>query len=119
METQVDQKSSSSTIDTSIDTQRSNPNIDIDTSLTIGREFSTFKELEQVLEARKQASGERWRISKSKLYSTYNKNLKKREKPTYYVPEKLQYSELGLRCIHEGDRNSLWCSKRPAKFRKM
>ena len=67
METQVDQKSSSSTIDTS------NTNIDIDTSLTIGREFSIFKESEQVLEARKQSMGERWKISKSKTYSTHNK----------------------------------------------
>ena len=57
----LDQKSSSSTTTT-------HSNIDI--SLTVGREFFSFKEFEQVLEARKQAIGERWKINKSNLLNT-------------------------------------------------
>ena len=105
MEARVDQKSSSSTT-----TTRSN----IDISLTIGREFSSFKEFEQVLEARKQAIGERWRVHKSKLWSTHNKTI---DNPSYHVPEKLQYKEIEMRCIHEGDRLTSE-SKGPVKFRK-
>ena len=102
----LDQKSSSSTTTT-------HSNIDI--SLTVGREFSSFKEFEQVLEARKQAIGERWKINKSKLYSTHNKQI---DNPSFHVPEKLLYKEIELRCIHEGDRLATYRSEGPTKYCK-
>ena len=86
----------------------------MDTSLTIGREFSSYKEFEQVLEVRKQITGERWRIDKSKTYLAHNKVI---DNPSFHVPEKLKYYEIGLRCIHEGDRHTSE-SKGPVKFRK-
>ena len=82
----------------------------MDTYLSIGREFASYGEFQQFLEAREEL-GERWKISNCKTYSAYNKMI---DNPSLHVPDKLKYKEVEFKCIHGRESRT----SESAKFRK-
>ena len=72
----------------------------LDLTLEVGRQFSSYSALNNVLEQRKDSLGERWKKGRG------NKNIKetnsKIKDTTKWYPEHLCYSILNYRCVHEG-----------------
>ena len=70
----------------------------LDLCLDKGAEFSSYIQLERVLEQRKLLFGERWRVGKSETAESSNKVAK----ATNLFPSYLKYSRVCYRCTHEG-----------------
>ena len=78
----------------------------MNTSLTEGRAFSTYDELNSVLEMRNRFLGEQWRVAPGGItVKSRNKSIKD---PSYHYPERLRFYRLNLRCVNQG----IWVSKR-------
>ena len=75
--------------------------LDIDMSLYIGREFSSYEAFETVLDARRNVIGDRWKVKHSVTVSDRNKVV---TNPSLHLPEQLRYYDATFRCIHEGER---------------
>ena len=72
----------------------------IDTSIYVGREFTSFKGFQVVLDKTKVSLGERWRIaSGGRTVVAQNKKI---QDPSRHFPEELKYAYVNFRCIHEG-----------------
>ena len=74
---------------------------DIDSMLWVGREFSSYKDFQAVLDARLSLLNEKWRKDKGcTTVGNYNKNCLS---PELHLPDHLKYYIVEMRCIHEGE----------------
>ena len=100
-------------LSTSKSVEQSASSKNIDTVLSVGCEFSSYKDVQDVLDRRKISLGEIWTIAAgSRTVSSVNKTI---DNPQLHFPEQLKYSILIMQCNLAGERCA---SKKPVKFNR-